>query len=127
MPGYYTIDRERRLVISTATGDFTDSDLVGHEKVLRKDTAFDPSFDQLADFTGVTKVEITSAGLKTAAELHIFSAESRRAIVVASNEIFGLARMFQTFRDLSGGRERMEIFRNRDEALRWLGHPPALS
>lgn len=121
MPATYEIDVARRLVISTVTGVIQGNDVVRHHKQLRRDPRFDPTFDQLADFTAVTRVDLTNEALRTAAMEAIFSDTSRRAMVAPNKEIYGMVRMYQTYRQLHGGRELIEIFATRDEAMRWLG------
>ena len=70
MPAFYKIDRERRLVLSTGSGVFTIEDILGHQERLLKDPDFDPSFSQLMDFMQVTKVDITPADVRLAAQHH---------------------------------------------------------
>ncbi len=123
MPATYVIDLARRLVISTGTGTVNDGDFRMHHQQLRHDPDFDPTFDQLTDFTGVTKVDVTTETVRVIASDHIFSERSRRAVVAPTSQVFGLARMFQSYRELSGGKEGIEIFRDREQALRWLEAP----
>lgn len=120
MPAKYVIDVARRLVISTGTGTVNDEDVLNHHEQLRRDPDFDPTFDQLSDFTAVTKVEITPEAIRVIASQQLFADNARRAIVAPTREIFGLARMFQAYRELSEGKEGIAIFRDREQALRWL-------
>ncbi len=124
MPHSYVIDRERRLVVTTGWGEFTLETVLEHQSALSKDPAFDPSLSQLLDLSKVTKVTIKSGEIRTAAARGIFAAGSRRAIVVPSPELFGLARMFATYRELYGGGEDLQVFTDKEEALHWLleGH-----
>jgi hypothetical protein len=50
---------------------------------------------------------------------NIFSPESRRAIVVKNDVQFGLARLFETHRELAG-ETGIRVFRNLEEALEWV-------
>src|SRR5260370_16910410 len=59
MPSSYEIDKQRRLVLTTAWGACTADDVLRFRKQLLNDPAFDPSFSQLAAFPGVTKVNST--------------------------------------------------------------------
>jgi len=124
MPYSYVINRERRLVITTGWGEFTLETVLEHQSALTKDPAFDPSFRQLADFTKVTKVSVDAEAVRTAASRRIFAPGSRRAIVVPSPELFGLARMFATYREIYGGGEDLQVFTDKEEALRWLLEGP---
>jgi len=58
MPAFYKIDKERRLVLSSAYGVFSRADSVAHREKLLKDPDFDPSYSQIADFTQVTKFDL---------------------------------------------------------------------
>jgi hypothetical protein len=51
MAAKYEIDRSRRLVLTTASGELSPKDIQGHMDRLTGDPDFDPDFYQLADFT----------------------------------------------------------------------------
>ena len=99
MPAFYKIDKERRLMMSTASGIITMAESLAHRENLLKDPDFDASFGQLLDATHVTDVRLTPEDIRTLALIKVFSANSRRAILVNSDLKFGLARMFAVFRD----------------------------
>jgi|SRR5271169_6305144 len=119
MPAYFKIDKERRLVMSTAAGVFTIDEALAHQEKLLKDPDFDPSFSQLWDLTQVTKWEITSADMRRLAQRTLFSSDSRRACVAISDVAFGYARMFEMLRE-NAGETGIEIFRDLDGALDWV-------
>src|SRR5205814_7753914 len=102
MPASYKIDRERRLVFSAASGVFSVADALSHHEKLSNDPDFDPSFSQIADFTKVTRFELSADDIQLLAQNGFFSANSRRALVASSEVAFGLARMYGTLRELSG-------------------------
>ena len=120
MPVTYTIDLERRLVFSSASGNVTAAEILNHQNLLMRDPDFDPTFRQLLDFSGTTNVSVSSDEVRMLATRNFFARGSRRCIVAPTAEIFGLARMFQTFRELSGGEEEIQIFKDRNEAWHWL-------
>ena len=64
---------------------------------------------------------MTAGGIRIAAQLHLFGRHSRRAIVAMNPLTYGLARMFQTYRELARGEERIRVFKNMEDALVWLG------
>ncbi|MGB7439403.1 MAG: hypothetical protein WBR26_21310 [Candidatus Acidiferrum sp.] len=123
MSAYFKIDKERRLVISTLSGAFTLADGLAHQERLLKDLDFNPNFSQLLDCTQITKVELKPEDVRRLAQRSIFSSDSHRAILVGSDLLFGLARMFMIFRETLG-EKGIRIFYNRDEALYWVrpGH-----
>jgi len=124
MPSDYVIDVDRRLVITSAWDVLTSAEAMKHQDRLLVDKAFKPDFSQLLDYTRVTLVDISAAMVKQLAARNVFLPQSRRAVVVGNSKVvFGMVRMFQTYREISGGPEQMRIFEDRDEALQWLLNP----
>lgn len=119
MPFSYVIDKERKLVISTAWGDCSADDVREFRKRVLSDHDFDPSFSQLADLTGVTKVNFSPDEVRMLAAKSPFSPQSRRAMVAENQMIFGLSKMYGILRNL-GGDKLIRVFRTRSEALHWL-------
>ncbi|MFZ0213716.1 MAG: hypothetical protein WBE20_04740 [Candidatus Acidiferrales bacterium] len=118
MPAGYTIDKDRRVVMSFGSGVLTKADLLAHRRKLLSDTDFDPSFSQIMDFTGVTEVDVEAADIREMATDHVFSPSSRRAIIAGTIAIYGLARLFEIHRDMRGERG-IRVFRNREEGFAW--------
>jgi hypothetical protein len=120
MPCNYVIDKERRLVLTNAWDVFTTAEALEHQNRLRSDVNFDPSFAQLIDGTRVTKVEAGPGDVQKLAERNVFSPQSRRAFVTGHAALFGLLRMFQVYRELSGAGEQIQVFYDMPSALEWL-------
>ena len=119
MPASYRIDKERRLVLSTAWARFTFADAVAHKDKLLSDPDFDPSYSEIADFTEITEMVLSADEIRTFAEYDVFSPRSRRAFITLDDEEFGLARMFATLRELRG-ETGIAAFRTVGEALDWV-------
>lgn len=120
MPVSYHIDGEPSFVITTAWGTVTGAECIEHQRQLRSDAGFSPDFPQLLDFTRVTAVQIDLATIFELADVDVFSGKSRRAFLAPNPLAYGMSRMFIASRGLTG-EEQMRVFRDRDEALRWLG------
>jgi len=118
MPAFFEIEKHHRLVITSASGVVTMAEALAHNQNLRKHPDFDPSFSQLIDLSDVTKIELNREDILTLAQDPILSDNSRRAILATGDLTFGLARMFEMFRE-SKGKETIRVFRNRDEARAW--------
>jgi len=118
MPVSFHIDKARRLVTSTASGFLTAADVLAHQRKLLGDPNFDPTCSQIVDCTAVTGIDLNAEDVRTVAATTIFSAYSRRAVVVTSDEQFGFARMFKMLREAEG-EYGIQVFRDRAEALRW--------
>lgn len=119
MPASYQIDKVRQLVISTASGFLTAADILGHQRRLVADPDFDPSCSQIVDCTAVTGIDLSPEDVRAVTAATIFSAHSRRAVVVATDEQLGFARMFKMMRE-AAGEYGIRVFRDRAEALRWV-------
>ena len=121
MPASYTINPERRLVTSRGWGALSDDDLRQHDARLRVDPAFSPGYRQLADGRELTRIDVSWSMIAEVARNPVFSRESRRALVVARDVDYGVARVFQTMVELQGG--IVQVFRDREAAERWLDRP----
>ena len=73
MPMKYEIDKERQLVISTASQLVTFAEVIAHQDGLFSDPDFDPQFSQFLDGTGVTGRDISIEQAKTFARRQVFS------------------------------------------------------
>jgi len=119
MPAFYKIAKERRVVLSTASGVFALADALAHQDQILADPDFDPQYSQLLDFTHVTKIELSIEDVRKLAERAVFWPTSARAILVNSELAEGLARLFKMLRE-DAGEKGIRIFRDLDEALEWI-------
>src|SRR5579862_5179510 len=119
MSASYKIDKERRLVMTSGVGVLTKEDVQAHMDRLSSDPDFDPDFSQLADFREITVVEFGPEDVRQFAQREIYSPFSRRAFLVKNDLQFGLARMFETYRELNG-ESGIRVFRSFDEAMQWI-------
>jgi hypothetical protein len=115
----YSINKQRRLIVTTAEGRVTFDDIQGHQDRLLADPDFDAAFDQLIDMTAATKFDVTAGYARILAKRRIFSPESRRAFVATEPHIFGLGRMMEIYRE--GQRYAdVHVFYTMGEAVKWL-------
>lgn len=119
MPAYFKIDKEQKLVMSTASGVFTMADVLTHQEKLLKDPDFDPSFSHLIDLTHITKFDLEPKEVHSLAPRSVFSPGSRRAIVANTDHAFGMSRMFEMLRE-GFGAQGIRVFRDLDDALEWV-------
>lgn len=119
MPFFYKIDKERKLVMSTAAGELTKDEVLALQDQLRKDPDFDPNLSQLSDLTHVTALNITGAEMQELAERTAFSPKARRAVIASNDPAFGLARMFEQIREAKGDLG-IRVFRKLEDALDWI-------
>jgi hypothetical protein len=123
MPGSYSVDKEQKLLRCTFWGRVTGAEGAKMQQEFMRDAEFRPDFNQIIDLTAVTDVAAQPAELRAMAIKAPFKQGSRRAVLVKSKVEYGVARMFQTYREIAGGGDEMRIFKDRDEALQWLLNP----
>jgi hypothetical protein len=119
MPASYQLNLEHRMVMSTASGIVTDTDLIQHQQRLRKDPQFEPSFGQRMDFTGASGISVSVATIQRLAIHRVYAAGSRRAIVLHQGIAGALANMFKDLSEMEG--EQVEVFEDLPAARAWLG------
>ena len=126
MPIIFKIDHDQRLVIAKPQGVLTDADVFGYQQEVwsRPEVR---GYNELIDMAGVTEIEFVST--KRIAFLADLSASmdppaltSKLAIIATTDLHFGLARMYETYRETAKqGTKTVRVFGNRNEALEWLG------
>ena len=97
----------------------TNRELLAHVRALAVDRRFARNFNQLADLRDVTDLQVTAATIREMVKLNPFGTSARRALVVTSDVVFGMARMYQILLEESS--YKFEIFREVDQAFQWLG------
>jgi len=121
MPVRSAIVKEKRLVVTIEEGRVTFGDMMANHDRLLNDPDFDPQFNQLSDATLATDTDLSASNARVLYERRVFSATARRAVVAPSPFTYGIARMLQTYVELSRNGRRVAVFRDRDSALKWLG------
>jgi hypothetical protein len=122
----YRIDPQLGLVHTTATGVLKDEELLAHKRRLAEDPEFKPEMKELSDVRAVERLEVTTEGVRrlvaTDQEQAPQLSDYKLALVVSTDIVFGMARMYQTLTEESV--ENVRVFRELDEARAWLGLPP---
>jgi hypothetical protein len=94
------------------------------QRKLLNDPVFERDFFRFLDLADVTEIQMDTVTVAELAQLDLFSAKSRRAFFAPSSLAYGMSRMFVAFRDVHGGEEQMQVFKDRKEALQWLSVAP---
>ena len=123
MPASYKIDKERRFVLSTISGEITYAEMVAHQRSLSADPDFDPDFSQIGDFTYATLAKISPEEVIKFAQRSIFSPHARRAMILPNLADYGLGRMYETLRGLEG-QTGVRAFLTLEEAMDWIVGEP---
>jgi len=118
VPITYDIDKQQRLVVSRLWDVVTNDEVDDHNRTLRTDPDFDPSYRQLIDLSGITEIRITTPKVTATAQDQYFTPGTRRAFFAPEDVAFGLARMFATRAEAAG--QKIGVFRDRKKAEEWL-------
>ena len=117
------IDRERNLRIHCVTGALTFDELVNTLKEIYSAPDFDPDMNSLWDLreADVSTFETPDIqNLKNFVGKHWGTkGKSKSAIVVSRDLDFGLSRMYEFYLQAKSSSE-VQVFREYDEALKWI-------
>ena len=115
----YEINMEHKNILVTATGKLTAQELLDLHHCFARDPEVRPDFSILFDLRQAHGESFATEGVRELASLPlILSQTSRRAVVVRSDLGYGMARMYGLRR---GDRTTAyEVFRDLDEARRWV-------
>ena len=117
MPFSQRIDRAQGVIYTRAWGVLTDEDLSGIHAAKMAEPAYKPELTRLYDLSEVTDVPVSSRAILRQSLATAEAPNARRAIVVPSDEAYGMARMFAI---LSGREGLIQVFRDRPSAVQWL-------
>jgi hypothetical protein len=124
VPVVYRIDPEQKRIITRCVGETTLREVLSHFDELEADPNTPDGADVLLDLSEIGSLPNVGQ-IRTAAERAGMAARKVRfgaiAMVAASEAIFGMARVFETFTELHF--ERSAVFRSREAAEEWLARP----
>lgn len=123
-PLTYRIDRSLGLVVITYVGKIDVDEVLSKQAEMRALPEFDPDYASLFDYSAADLSEIDAVALRRIAAGTPFSSKARRAFLVRDEVSYGLLRMFQAFSEMAGRGDMVQVFLDRDEALRWLALRP---
>jgi hypothetical protein len=124
VPISYEIFHDARLVVATVSGVMTGEDLSAYQTDVwtREELA---GYDEIVDLTGVESFDYQSGDqvkelARLAGKMDVSHHPGRLAIVAPSVEAFGLARMYQTYREMAPGNKVIKVLKSMAEARDWL-------
>jgi len=121
VPASYSIDVDRKIVMTRIWGAATEDEIRDHGQRLRNDPEFRPEFRQLVDMSDLTEIKVGSGLIMNASRNQFFSPGVRRAVVANSDAAFGMARMYAIASENAG--QTIEVFRDKKAAEAWLDRP----
>ena len=124
MPVLYRIDPDLNRILTECRGETTLREVIGHFDELEVDPGCPEGADVLLDLSSMTTLPNVGQ-MRSAAERAAQASSKVRfgsiAIVAAGEEIFGMARVFETFTERLFARSA--VVRSREAAERWLDGP----
>jgi hypothetical protein len=128
MPITFRIDKESGIVYTTINGRTNTDEIVESLENLLNNPDFKPGLNGIADLRN-SEMDTFSADVKRIAGLMIEYRNkigpSKTAVVISKDVTFGMTRVFQAFSEQSS--IETAIFRDMEEALRWLGARNAIT
>jgi len=121
MPIRSILDTERRLAITTGEGRVTADEIRALRDQALSDPNFVRDFNQIVDLRAVTNADISADEARALASTEIFSRNSKIALVASTPSVFGVARMFSTYNEMSKSASQIRVFYDLSSALEWLG------
>jgi len=117
----YTIDKERRLVVTIGQGCVSPAEIRNLRNQALSDPGFDREFNEIVDFRAVTLLDMNGQQVRELAETEIFSPNSKIALVSPNPGTFGTGRMYGIYNEMSKARSKFYAFYDLPSALKWLG------
>jgi len=111
-----------RIVLTVVTGVINDQLAIANQKKIVEHPDFDPAFDQMADLTGVSQIEITQEGLAQLSMNSPFLPTSRRAFIISNSDGEEKLGIFATLTDMQS--DKVLVTSKREEAYSWLMDRP---
>ena len=128
MPLSYRVDHVRRIVIVVAHGSLTSDEMIRYQKKVWSS----PEVAGYAELVDMTEVEVIGGAsgkqmealAQLSASMDVPTKTAKFAIVAPQDEIYGLGRMYEAYRESTSGTKRVAVFRNQEDALAWLEEKP---
>jgi hypothetical protein len=130
LPIEMRVDRAAGVRYSTAFGVVTGREFFDTYATMAGAPDNDPTLNHLADFSNVSSFDVSPEVLQRTAEaiaaridgaLAKATVGPKVAAVAPSDAVFGLLRMYQSYRELQRSPVRFRVCRTMEEAREWLG------
>lgn len=122
MPVKVEVDRNRKLVVTSYSGEVTDADVRQQVSEIQRQAPYDTDYRAITDFTNVTQFNISTEEIRDVAERNSPLSKARRVIVAPSDIAYGTSRMFQSLS--SNTRPNITVVRSLAEAYATLDIEP---
>lgn len=130
MPLRVWVDADTHVRFAVASGVLSKSDVLEHYGAVLADPAYDPALDMVFDCTAVEHIDVEPGTVKHISELVARADRAippgvrpRVAIVAPGDAAYGMARMYQAYREVQQAQRVYRVYRTAAEAREWLGLP----
>lgn len=106
--------------VITGSGRVTWDEIKERQDQIKSDPDFNPEFNEIVDLRSVTDLDMTSEHTQVLARRMLFSFTSKRAFVASNPAVFGVARAWEIFTEISDNPSQIRIFNDLPAALKWL-------
>ena len=121
VPWAVRVDLSCRISYVRLSGDVTVADFRDAQRALTEQSHFDGAFPALIDLRPVTELRLTSTDIRSLATSSPIPASTRRAILVSSDSVYGMARMYELVRESETSKDVVRACKTIDAAAAWLG------
>lgn len=125
----HTIDKDRKLIITTITAKEVDvkgfiDDFSRYQHKIRSIEEY-RDFDELVDFQRVEEINISADDIRQfgnfTANTDFGGHQTKLALLVSTQTAYGLARMYEAYRGMNpNANKTVEVFYDENDAYRWL-------
>ena len=130
MPAHHEINHNSKLIVTTWTGEATDTELIDafsrYQREIRSQADY-YSYDEILDLGKASGFKLSTEGIRTLAHMAVDTdvegVKTKLAIIVSSSVAYGLGRMYVTYRNLvPGGVKDVRVFKEHRAAEEWIGN-----
>jgi hypothetical protein len=128
MPAKHHIDNNAKLIITTWEGEAVDIELIETIKKYQNTIQLQPEYvdyNEVVDFSKVTNVKLTTEGIREISKIAVktdhVDIKTKLAIIVSSPLVYGLARMYEIYRNLAPNpNKEIKVFNEMSDAYSWI-------
>lgn len=115
----YKVLPDQKIIITQAQAGVSIDEMRSHMSTVSSHPDIHPDFSHLFDLREAKNINFNTNEVKQLAEFSYFDDSSKRAIVASSDLYYGMARMYEIFKESSSANIR--VFRTYEEAKEWIG------
>jgi hypothetical protein len=112
------IDKTRRLITASATGEISDADLEAMQSSFEANPEFSPTYSRICDLSGATAVTVTESFLNRWAEDPMMERTARHAFVCTDPAV--MSHVLEFVRQSRKHARDVSMFPTFDQAANWV-------